>query len=108
MFRLRHCLLMRAVEHVNLGDNLILILFVDYKWKIEVRKVKERGQNKIYVCLRSRAATKKITVGSIFSFYLKWCKMNKCVPYLSYSYTKSLFAHIMQDILQIRLIRDCL
>ena len=30
--------------------------------------------------------------------------MNKCVPYLSYSYTKSLFAHIMQDILQIRLI----
>ena len=34
--------------------------------------------------------------------------MNKCVPYLSYSNTKSVFAHIMQDILQIRLIRDCL
>ena len=59
MFRLRHCLLMRVVKQVNRGDNLILILSVDYKWKIEVGKVKEKGQNKIYVCLRSRAATKK-------------------------------------------------
>ena len=52
MSRLRHGLLMRAVEHVNRGDNLILILLVDYKWKIEVGKVKERSQNEIYVCLR--------------------------------------------------------
>ena len=57
---------MRAVEHVNRGDNLILILLVDYKWKIEVGKVKERGQNKIYVCLRSRAAKKNY---SRFNFF---------------------------------------
>ena len=47
-----------AVEHVNRGDNLILILLVDYKYNIEVGKVKERGQNKMYLCLRSRAAKK--------------------------------------------------
>ena len=72
---------------MNRGDNLILILLVDYKWKIEVGKVKERDQNKIHVCLRSRAAKKNYSrFNFFFHFILKWCKMNKCVPYLSYSY----------------------
>ena len=51
------------------------------------------GQNKIYVCFWLRA--QKIRVGRsekyfilFFHFIMKWCKMQKCGLYLSYSYTK--------------------
>ena len=57
-------------------------------------KIVYLGQNKIYVCFWLHA--EKIRVGwsekyfiLFFHFILKWCKMQKCGLYLSYSYTKT-------------------
>ena len=64
-------------------DQCITFIMVNNKAKIKYMSV-------------SGNVLKKIRVGRsekyfilFFHFILKWCKMQKCGPYLSYSYTKS-------------------